>query len=87
MRFFKKKPPASLCPECRAEGETCDVYPGILSTTCMSGTNETYYDEYHRLHCHPVNRMTQQWSCSRGHRWVEGVRWKCPNGECGWEQA
>lgn len=60
------------CPECVKEGEKSRVYPGVSTTTSMSG--ERYYDEEGRLHVHDPNTTTADYTCSRGHKWTTTER-------------
>lgn len=60
-----------FCPECRAEFQKSEVYPGVVITTAMYF--QPYYDEEGRLHEHDGNARTQQCKCSRGHSWTEAI--------------
>lgn len=68
--------PRLVCSTCAAGGERSVVHdPGGGWATAM--IVHEYYDEDGRHHYHDPNTMSVTYSCSRGHRWTEGVRTAC----------
>lgn len=78
MAMAEHKP--VLCAECQESGTKSRVYPppGRIVTAMAS---YPYYDEEGRYHNHDPNGWTEEWSCSRGHRWLRSGAGRC---WCGW---
>ena len=72
------------CPECVKEGKKSNVYPGMGTTTLAYCP--PYYDNDGTYHHHDTNRTTMDYSCSKGHNWIESVRPHCPAPNCNWNE-
>ena len=64
-----------ICPECIKAGLKSMVYVGGSSSTLMM--YDHYFDEDGKEHFHNPNTTTTSYSCSQGHKWVEGTLSKC----------
>jgi hypothetical protein len=70
------------CPTCVSEGERSTVTVGGGSVTLMHSS--PFFDEDGAYHSHDPNIHTQSYACSRGHRWTEQTKAKCPADGCTW---
>ena len=70
-----------LCPECQKQGLKSKVYPGVGSRTLQ--WCPPFYDEEGNYHNHDSNTTSTEYSCSRGHAWVERTTGSC---WCGWPE-
>ena len=68
-----------ICLECKKQGLKSKVYPGGSTTTLMYC--QPFYDEEGNYHHHDYNTTTTEYSCSKGHKWVEHRGGSC---WCGW---
>lgn len=69
------------CPVCIKEGERSTVSGGGGFVTSMP--IHAFWDEDGKYHVHNPNERNWGYSCSRGHRWVEGGTPLCPQGDYG----
>jgi hypothetical protein len=60
------------CPECKKLGLKSTVTEGWSTITCMAPAS--WYDENGVYHYDDPNITTKEYSCSRGHGWVEKTR-------------
>lgn len=68
------------CQECVNTGQKSQVYPGPASVTCMG--YQPYYDEEGVYHDHDPNWRSRNYTCSKGHDWVDSYQAKCPAEGC-----
>lgn len=77
--------PRLICQECKSEGFSSKVFEGYATSTTVFC--RPFYDEGGDYHMHDSNMYRMEYSCSRGHNWVEvKPRKECP--ACGkwWEK-
>jgi len=72
---FSKK-----CAICEKEGTFSTLHPSSFYRTTLTGTKE-YYDEQGKYHVHSNNTRTQDFTCSKGHRYEVSSKQEC---WCGW---
>jgi len=68
------------CPLCIEEGKTSTLREHGLSRTMLGGNFSTH-DEDGKRHHHNPNRVTTNYTCSKGHGFVVKRRTPC---WCGW---
>ncbi len=72
------------CQECISEAKKSQVRIGASTSTLMG--YQPYYDEDGVFHSHDSNWNVTSYSCSRGHRWNERYKDKCPAPNCKWNR-
>jgi hypothetical protein len=65
-----------VCKQCAQENESSCVIIEGTESTCAGFF--PFYDEHGAYHSHDPNRHTTTYRCTRGHRWQERQRVKCP---------
>lgn len=65
------------CKICVEQGLKSTFYPGTAHSTLLGG-DFNYYDSDGNYHMHDPNTITQEFSCSNGHRYLESRKQKCP---------
>ena len=74
------------CPVCVRDGERSRVQnDGAGSTTTMSMSDESYYDEDGAYHRHNPNISLYRYKCSNGHKFTWKYRSGCNVGDCSHE--
>lgn len=76
------------CKECDKERKRSILHIGTYSET--GPVPHSYYDEDERYHFHSRNIREINYYCSRGHRYSESEKIKCPgevSGYCKWREV
>ena len=64
------RPEPLKCPECVELGKRSTVHPGASTTTLMNYTPGYYDEDGEWVEMPDPNRVTTEYSCSNGHKWM-----------------